>query len=140
MKKGFSLIEALLSLTIMGFIVYSGAISFLNLIPKYRLQSAIWEINSCLNVARYRSIVNGMKIRLKFNASNYTIEVYDDHTKEWKLEKKHFLEGVFIKANNTPIFHPLGTVSNLASIYVFNSWGKYKVTIAISGRIKVTKL
>lgn len=52
----------------------------------------------------------------------------------------NILEGVNVEANNSPLFHPEGTVSNLASIYVFNSWGKYRITIAITGRIKTTPI
>lgn len=93
-----------------------------------------------MNYARYKAIFDSKKVRIKFDASSYSIESFDETQEKWTQEEKDFLEGVIIQSNNSPIFHPGGTVSNLASIYVSNSWGKYKITIAITGRIKIVKL
>lgn len=140
MRKGFSLLEVLVSLSILAFLVYMASTSFLNLAPKYRLQTAVWEINSRLNFARYKALFTGVKVRMKFYSSSYAVETYDEEQAKWKLEEKHFLEGVNVRANNSPIFHPGGTVSNLTSITISNSRGKYKITLAISGRVKIAKI
>ena len=140
MRRGFTLLEVIISLSILAFLAYMVSTSFLNLAPKYRLQKAVWEINSRLNFVRYKALFRGVKARMKFTSSGYAIEIYDEKEKKWKLEEKHFLEGVRLKSNNNPCFHPRGTVSGMASISIFNSWGKYKVTLAISGRVKITKL
>lgn len=140
MKKGFSLIEVTISLSVLALLVYLASSSFLSLAPKYRLQKAIWEIHARLNFARYKALFYGVKVRIKLHSSSYTMEIYDEDHKVWKIKEKHFLEGVRIEANNSPIFYPSGTVSNLASIYISNSWGKYKITLAISGRVKTSKL
>jgi prepilin-type N-terminal cleavage/methylation domain-containing protein len=139
-KKGFSLVEALVATFIVAIIVGVASTSFLNLAPKYKLISAVREINSRLNYARYKSIFEGVKVRIKFDQHSYAVETYDEEQNEWRREREYFLKGVTLQANNSPTFHPVGTVSNLASIYITNSWGKYKVTLAISGRIKITKL
>jgi len=139
-KRGFSLIEALIASFIVAIILGLASISFLNLAPKYKLNSAVREINSRLNYARYKSIFEGVKVRIKFDQHSYAIETYDEEQNEWKREREYFLEGVTLQANNSPTFHPVGTVSNLASIYISNSWGKHKITLAISGRIKITRL
>jgi prepilin-type N-terminal cleavage/methylation domain-containing protein len=139
-KRGFSLVEALIATFIVAIILGIASTSFLNLAPKYRLKSAVREINSRLNYARYKSIFEGVKVRVKFDQHSYAIETYDEEKNEWRRERKYFLNGVILQANNSPTFHPVGTVSNLASIYITNSWGKYKITLAISGRIKVSEL
>jgi prepilin-type N-terminal cleavage/methylation domain-containing protein len=139
-KKGFSLVEALIATFILAVILSLASTSFLNLAPKYRLKSAVREINSRLNYARYKSVFEGVKVRIKFGQHSYAIETYDEEQNQWKREREYFLEGVALQANNSPTFHPVGTVSNLASIYIANSWGKYKITIAISGRIKILQL
>jgi len=140
MKKGFSFLEVVTSISILAVLVFLASTSFLNLSPKYKLKKAAWEINSRLNYARYKAIFEGISIRIKFGSSGYSIEKYDESQKKWRLEEKCFLEGVSIQANNSPTFHPEGTVSNLASIVIFNSWGKYRITLAITGRIKTVKL
>ncbi len=132
--------EVLVALFVLGIILGLASTSFLNLAPKYKLNSAVREINSRLNYARYKSIFEGVKVRIKFGQHSYAIETYDDEKNEWRREREYFLRGVPLQANNSPTFHPVGTVSNLASIYISNSWGKHKITLAISGRIKITQL
>jgi prepilin-type N-terminal cleavage/methylation domain-containing protein len=139
-KRGFSLVEVLIASFIVAIILGIASTSFLNLSPKYRLKSAVREINSRLNYARYKAIFEGVKVRIKFDEHSYTIETYDEEKNEWRRGREYFLNGVILQANNSPTFHPVGTVSNLASIYISNSWGKYKITLAISGRIKVSEL
>ncbi len=139
-KRGFSLTETLISLSIFALIAVAVSTSFLNKAPKYRLQSAVREVHSRLNYARYKAIFEGVKVRVRFNASGYTIEKYTEEQKDWKPEKKYSLQGVRLHANNSPVFHPSGTVSSLASITVSNSSGKYRITLAISGRIKTMKI
>ncbi|NIM58472.1 MAG: prepilin-type N-terminal cleavage/methylation domain-containing protein [Candidatus Aminicenantes bacterium] len=139
-QKGFSLVEVLIATFMIAIILGLASTSFLNLAPKYKLKSAVREINSRLNYARYKSIFEGVKVRIKFAHHSYAIETYDEEKKEWKREREYFLDGVTLQANNSPTFHPVGTVSNLASIYISNSWGKYKITLAISGRIKIIQL
>ena len=139
-QKGFSLTEAVIAVLILAIMLGIASTSFLNLSPKYRLKKAVWEINSRLNYARYKAIFEGIKVRIKFDQHSYAVEIYDENQNEWKRKRVYFLNGVTLQANNSPTFHPVGTVSNLASIYISNSWGKYKITLAISGRIKTAQL
>lgn len=137
---GFSLIEVLICLFILSVMIGLVSASLLNVSPKHRLEKAVWEINSRLNYARYKAVFSGEKVRVRFEPPIYLIERFDEDYETWVLVLKNFPDGVMVKANNSPVFHPGGTVSNLASIYVSNSWGKYKVTVAITGRIKITLL
>jgi Tfp pilus assembly protein FimT len=140
LMRGFTLLEVLVFFSIMTILLGLASISFLNSSDKYRLQKAVWEIHSKLNYARFKAIFDGTKSRVSFNPAGYTIEKYNQDTGEWKVEIGIILEGVFIQANNNPVFHPQGTVSNLVSITVSNTWGSYKITLAISGRIRIIKL
>lgn len=139
-NKGFTLFELVIFLSIFAIICSIALTSFLNLVPKYKLEKAVWEINSRMNYARYKAIFEGVKVRVRFSSQTCSIEKYDVNQNKWKREVSDFLEGVILKATNNPIFHPTGTVSNLASITISNSWGKYKISLAISGRIKTVKL
>lgn len=139
-KNGFSLIEILTTISIFSILLGLASVSFLHLSPKYRLISAVREIHSRMNYARYRAVFKGTKVRIYLEADGYTIQTYNPTGASWASSPKVYLEGVIIEANNSPTFHPIGTVSNLASIYVSNTWGKYKISLAISGRVKVTML
>ncbi len=140
MKRGFSAIETVFVLAVMGIIISIASASFLNLAPKYRLKRAAWEVNSCLNLARYKAIFEGVPHRVLFDASGYKIEKFDASQNAWRPLESNLFEGVVLQANNSPTFYPVGTVSNLASINIFNYWGRYKITIAITGRIKVAMI
>ena len=140
MKKGFSLLEALLFLGVTAILLYVGSNALLNLAPKYRLTRATWEIQTRLNYARYRAIFEGRAVRVSFKPKGYTIEKFDEELKEWKADISGSFEGVKVEANNSPTFYPLGTVSNLATITVSNSWGSFRITLAISGRIRVSQI
>ena len=143
MKKtevGFSLMETVIVLLVVALIAVVASTSFLSYAPKYRLLGAVRKVHSRLNYARYKAIFEGTKVRMKFESNGYTVEKYDEDKKEWKSETRSILDGVTIQANNNPVFHPQGTVSNLASIIISNSWGKYRIALAISGRIKVIQL
>jgi prepilin-type N-terminal cleavage/methylation domain-containing protein len=139
-EHGFTLIELVISLSLLGILVGMMAVSLLHQSPKYRLKKAVWEIHSRLNYARYKAIYKGEKYRVSFEPNGYTIEKFSASEGQWKNDLWSLCEGVLIESTNSPIFHPRGTVSSLASIMISNSWGKYKISLAISGRIKITQL
>ncbi len=140
MKKGFSLVEATIALFVLGMLIYVASTSFLSSSPRYQLKRAVSQITTILNLARYKAIFEGVSTRVAFDSSGYRVEKFDENLKAWRSTDLSVLGGVTLQANNSPTFHPMGTVSNLASIYVSNSQGKYKITIAITGRIKTTPL
>ena len=140
MRKGFALIEALTVMALAALLVYGASSILMNLAPKYRLKRAAWEVQTRLNYARYRAIFEGCPFRVRFEPDGYVVEKYDENRDEWRPAARGSVEGVEIEANNSPTFHPVGTVSNLATILVFNSWGTYRITIAISGRVKAVPI
>lgn len=140
MKKGFSLLEATVVVFILGVMIYLASASFVGLAPKYQLKRAVSEVNSILNLAKYKAIFEGVTTRVVFDSSGYRVEKFNEELKAWLSTELNVLGGVTLQANNSPTFYPVGTVSNLATIYVFNSRGKYKITIAITGRVKTTML
>lgn len=139
-ETGFSLLDVLVSFFILAVLTGLFSQAVMNMVPKYQLQKGVWGIHSCLSYARYRALFQGVKIRVKFDSASCIIEKYDENEKKWKAVQSSFFEGISLQANNSPIFHPRGTVSNLASIYISNSSGKYRITLAISGRVRVLKI
>jgi len=140
LRAGFTLLEMLITCFILALIVSLFSFGFRNLSPQYKLKKAAWEIYSRLNYARYKAIFKMVKVKVKFESNSYLLQKYDNQKQEWVNDEWGFLDGVNIQANNSPIFHPTGTVSNLASIYISNANGRYRITLAISGRIKITQL
>lgn len=140
MKKGYSIIETMIALSIASTVIYIASTSFMSLSPKYKLRKAAGEVYARLQYARYKAIFEGRPMRVRFASNGYTVEKFDEVKKNWQPVLAAILEGVSIEANNSPVFYPVGTVSNLATMLVSNRAGKYKLTLAISGRIKMTML
>jgi prepilin-type N-terminal cleavage/methylation domain-containing protein len=140
MAKGFTLIETAAALAVTAVLLYVAGTSLQNLVPKYRLEKSVWEAGTALHAAKARALYKGRAHRVRFGAEGTLVESYDDARKVWVLEERHTADGVTIEANNAPVFGPDGAVSGLATILISNRWGRYKITLAITGRIKTTKL
>ncbi len=138
--RGFTLIETVLVLAIFAIIITLASISFLNLASKYRLEIAVGEVRAALNTARAKSILSGDNCRVRFGADFYRLETYDETAHIWIPDTLAGIEGATVEANNTPVFTPEGAVTNLATIRVSNGWGGYKLTLAITGRIRISRL
>ena len=136
--SGYSLLEAVISMSIVMAIVFIGS----SLRPdarKHQLQTAVNQIYSSLSLARFRAIHRQVPVKISFHENFCELSEFDSQKSFWVIRSRRFLEGVEITSNNEPIFYPQGTVSNLASIKVSNDRGLYLITIAITGRLKISQ-
>jgi prepilin-type N-terminal cleavage/methylation domain-containing protein len=140
MNRGFSLLETVIVLALVSLIIYGASSTFLGNAPKHRLNKAAWEVQTRLNYARHKAIFEGRPFRVRFSPTGYVVEKFDGVINNWRPEASGSCEGVNIAANNSPTFHPVGTVSNLATITISNKAGICRITLAISGRIRVVML
>ncbi|MBC7364945.1 MAG: prepilin-type N-terminal cleavage/methylation domain-containing protein [Candidatus Aminicenantes bacterium] len=137
--NGFSLLETLITLSIISLLALIGA-SFSIDNKKHQLEVAVGKINSGLNLARFKAVHHQRPVRVSLKKDGYEISEYEESLSAWIKQSSYLLEGVQIEANNSPIFYPNGTVSNLVTIRVGNERGLYSITIAITGRAKITRL
>ena len=140
MDRGFSLLETVVALALVSLVIYGASNVVLGHAPKHRLNRAAWEIQTRLNYARHKAIFEGHPFRVKFLPTGYVVEEFDSVRNIWRPEASGSCEGVVVEANNSPTFHPVGTVSNLATILISNSAGTCRITVAISGRIRTVLL
>lgn len=138
-RSGFTLVETLLALALAGLLALGGTYAVGQLAPKLNLQAGIWEVTSALNQARFRAILSGASVRVRFMSPGFIFESRDEATGVWRMERAVSLAGVLVRANNAPVFHPQGTVSDLATISVSNARGSYRITVAITGRIRTVR-
>ncbi len=139
-RPGYTLFEAAVVLSLLGLLLYMAGGSLLSLIPKYKLESALWDIRSMLNAARYKAVFDGTSIRVRFGSGQWEMEKYDSAKHAWVTCRRRSMEGVRVEANNMPVFTAVGTMGSLATITVANSWGTYKITLALTGRMKTTRI
>ncbi|MDD8032029.1 MAG: GspH/FimT family protein [Acidobacteriota bacterium] len=137
--NGYSLLETTMALSIVALLVLIG--SSFNLNPgKHQLEVAVRKIHSSLSLARFRSIHRQVPVKVSFEENFCLMAEFDSQNAQWITKSREFLEGVKISATNAPIFYPQGTVSNLATIKISNSRGLYQITVAITGRIKSSRI
>lgn len=139
-RRGFTLVEAVLALGLAGLVALGAAQAIGGLGPRIRLRAGTWEVTSGLGQARFRAIMGGEPVRARFLPGGFVLETRDEATGAWTLRRSVGLEGVSVRANNAPVFHPQGTVSGLATITVSNAKGSYRITIAITGRIRTIRI
>jgi type II secretion system protein H len=139
-RAGFTLVETVLVLALVGLLVLGGAHAVGAMLPRIHLRSGTWEVTSGLNQARFRAIMSGEPVRVRFGATGFLLERRDDGEATWTPLRATRVEGVTVRANNAPVFHPQGTVSDLATVTVSNAKGSYRITIAITGRIRTSRV
>jgi hypothetical protein len=83
--------------------------------------------------------MSGTPVRVRFIASGFVLERFDAAAAAWREARTVALTGVDVRANNAPVFHPQGTVTDLATIIVGNARGTYRITVAITGRIRAVR-
>ena len=138
-RPGFSLLETTVVLSIVAVLVFIGSSFSLNN-KKHQLEVAVRKIYSSLSLARFRSVQRQLPVRVSLSQKVCELAEYDSQKATWLTRSRELLEGVEVSANNSPVFYPQGTVSGLATINIRNEKGAYQVTVAITGRIKVTRL
>ncbi len=139
-ERGFTLLETVMVLALAGLLVYGGAVSIRGFAQKLRLQAGVWEVGSSLNQARFKAIWRGTPVRVVFVPGGYRVEAYDGQAGSWRLDRTGTFQGVEVRSTNDPAFYPQGTVTNLATITVANARGAYRITVAITGRVKTVKV
>lgn len=134
-RNGFNLIETTVSLFLISFLMLFSIPSFKNIILKLQFQSAQSQVINSLYFARYKSTFTGSDYRWK--ALGNSIAVERELNGEWVMERRIKVDHCEVRANNSPIFHPEGLVTNMATIYFKSKNMCSKITVAITGRIKV---
>ncbi len=133
-------------LGILGVVLGLSGIWFSSQLPYYRLNGVVRQIRADLLSARAQAVKQGNEVRVFFTDPQH-YDILNDVNNNGRVdpgeavETRSILEefaGVTIESNNNPIFYPRGTASSLATVRVSNASGEKKITIGITGRVKVT--
>lgn len=144
--SGYTLTELVMVLGILGIVLGLGGIWLSSQLPYYRLNGVVRQIRADLLSARARAVKQGNEVRVFFTDPQH-YDILNDVNNNGRadpgedVETRSILEGftgVTIESNNNPIFYPRGTASSLATVRVSNVSGEKKITIGVTGRVKVT--
>lgn len=134
-------------LGILGVVLGLSGIWLSSQLPYYRLNGVVRQIRADLLAAKAQAVRKGRNVRIVFTDPQH-YDIWDDKNNDKnrdpdEVEIRSILEefpGVVIEFNRKRdlIFKPRGTASNIGTVRVSNASGEKKITIAITGRVKVT--
>jgi len=143
--KGFTLMELMIVLGIMSVTFMLTNMWLSSQLPRWRLNGAVRQVMSDLVAAKMKAVVERNRQRIFFQDHRHYL-ILDDKNNNGKIDAGEHQEirdiqanylDVTMTASNNPSFLPRGTASNLASIILTNSAGSRKITVSITGRVKV---
>ncbi len=132
---GFNLIETTIYLSLLSLLITFTIPTYKQLICNLQFKSDQSLVINSLYLARYKSAFTGDRFR--WRALGNSIYIEREENDKWLLERRINLGFGEVSSNNTPVFHPEGIVTNLATIYLKSKKKSSKITVAITGRIKV---
>ncbi|WP_447970276.1 GspH/FimT family pseudopilin [Nitrospira sp. M1] len=144
-RGGYSLIELVTVLGLLAIVFLFSQSWLASQLPKWRLNGAVRQVVSDFMAAKTKAVTQGNKQRITFlDAHRYSM--LDDDNNNGKPDPMELLsirdihldyEDVMLVSTNHPIFHPRGTASNLATVTLSNAAGMKRVTVGITGRVKI---
>jgi len=143
-QGGYTLIEAMLVLAVLGVLMVMAIPNFMNMMEKRRVMAAAEAIYSDLRWARSESIKRNLRVRIRFNeGGNWSYTINADPTGVNTLLKTVNGSGfpstsvhVTFEDNYTT-FNPVrGTVRN-GSVYLSSSHYSARVSLSTLGRARI---
>jgi len=146
-KYGFTLVELMIVLAIMGIVSAIAAPNFINYMADRRLNGAARMVMSDLMAARQKAVSQNNEFKGFFNASNHQYTILDDDDNDGTADTGEATEvrdiqtdyyDVTFSASANPIFYPRGTAFGTTVTLTSSRTGVSKyVKVALTGRVKI---
>ena len=140
-SKGFTMIELIVTLVVLGILVAIAIPTYNGLMPRYRLNGATRQVATDLMKARMQAVKLSTNVNVTFNSTtdSYTISNTSSggsYSETFNI-KTHY-SGVELASSGNPVFHPRGTLTNASTVTVTltNSSGTKQIEVNIAGRVK----
>ena len=145
-QSGFTLIELMIIIAIMGIFAGIAIPNFLSYLPKSRLNGAARQVMGDLMAARMKSVSLNCDVRVAFVAGNSEYKIWTDNNNNDSIDSGEEItkdlqpdyHDVTIIATKNIEFHSRGTANPYNTIDLTNSAGlTKKVKVYMTGRVMI---
>jgi type II secretion system protein H len=134
-QQGFTAIEVLVAIGILGILAVFVGIGLGALAPKFDLDNGARRIAMALSQARIQAITRGHAMDISFDANSFAIT--DPDGGDEVLEEGELPSGVTVEATGTTTFTALGTVTAPFTATVSNDEGSRTVSVGLTGEVQI---
>jgi len=144
-QSGFTLIEMMIIIAIMGIFAGIAIPNYLSYMPKHRLNGAARQVMGDLMSARMQAVSQNNEFKVFF-LNNHEYQILDDDNNDGNIDggewtqikdiQSEYSDVTFSNVTADPIFRPRGTAYG-TTITLTNSAGSKYVKVATTGRVKI---
>jgi len=154
-KRGFTLIEAMIVVAIIGTMAVIATPNILSWMTHYRIKSAVRDVATAMQLAKIKAISQGVEYRVLFDLDNETFQLQrgnlSDSSTLWTndgllnslhstVDIDHVMPGTITSGSANKEFNPDGSSSSGSVFFDSSNGEQYKITLVpATGRIKVIK-
>ena len=137
-RKGYTLVELLVALSVLGLLLAVGVPSFRGITARWDIAEGVRTVTAALYTARYNAVK--MNRSVKFSIQNNEIQLREKEGRTWEVFQTFKVESnITITGNASPVFSPSGFAAPLCSVYVESERYRYRITLSSAGRVKTQK-
>lgn len=146
-EKGFTLIELMVVIAVLAILAGIAAPNFQTYMAQRRLNGAARQVMSDLMKARMEAVSLNHRVKVFFY-SDHQYKICDDANSDGTVDDGEGnvqirdihpdYHDVTLSASANPVFRPRGTAAGMCTVTLSNFRGSRKVTVAITGRVKIT--
>jgi type IV fimbrial biogenesis protein FimT len=146
-QSGFTLIEMMIVIAIMGIFAGIAIPNYLSYMPKHRLNGAARRVMGDLMAARMKAVSQNCDVRVAFVADDAEYKIWTDSNNDGAIDSGEEItkniqsnyHDVTISTTKNIEFHSRGTANPSGTITLTgsNSTNSKNVNIRITGRVKI---
>jgi type II secretion system protein H len=145
--KGFTLIELMVAIAILGLVVQFLVSNFIGQMPQHRLNGATRQIAWDLMGARIQAISQNNEVKVTFEVNNHEYTIWSDtdgdgvvdngETETKDIQEKYYDVSFSTAPTNNVTFQPRGTATNPLTITLSNPAASSDISVSITGKVKI---